>query len=334
MNDNMWKKDCGRTGRRWFGFLGIGLVLLAVWCVFSVWISYHGLVVTEYEVGMGAEDAEEEAERLVFENGEGAKTSPFDDMIEDAGKIRLVVLADLHENEFGEKNERLIETVRRQEPDLIALDGDMLNRDSTSHDSVVQLIKALDRACGCPIFYALGNHEEEYAASHPGFLGDMEAAGAVYLEEEYIDIIIKGQKLRIGGLYGYAFALDADNTMTLERMDQDVVRYLLDFQDTDAYKIMLAHRPDSFIFAQEPDFWDIDLVVSGHVHGGQVVLPFVGGLWAPDQGYFPEYTKGVYELGDMKMVITSGLGSQDEKVPRCGNVPEVMVVDVKTRNWN
>ena len=278
----------------------IFLAVIAFYCAYNVWISYHQLTVNKFEVHVE----------------------------ENPSYVRLVVLSDLHDGTFGSENEELVQTVSSQQPDIIILDGDMLNDDSAAHEPVVKLIEYLKSACACPIYYALGNHEIGYVESHPEFWDDIEAAGAVYLEQNYVDITIGNRQLRIGGLYEYAFALDDFNSVDLEKMDLAVVEFLQDFRDTDAYKIMLAHRPDSFIFAEEPDYWDIDLVISGHVHGGQVVLPFLGELWAPDQGYFPTYVHGSYEFGDMTMLITSGLGSHRQALPRFGNRPEVMVVDI------
>ena len=101
-------------------------------------------------------------------------------------------------------------------------------------------------------------------------------------------------------------------------------------QDTNNYKIMIAHRPDSFIFGDASEVWDIDLVVSGHTHGGQVRVPLMGGLYVGDQGYFPMYDKGLFDLNKIKILISSGLGSGKQKIPRFNNVPEV--VNLKITN--
>ena len=107
-------------------------------------------------------------------------------------------------------------------------------------------------------------------------------------------------------------------------MEEGVYDFLTDFQDTSNYKIMMAHRPDSFIFGNASQVWDIDLVVSGHNHGGQVVIPFVGGLYGGDQGWFPEYDKGLFDLNKIKILISSGLGSGKQKLPRFNNPPEIV----------
>ena len=94
----------------------------------------------------------------------------------------------------------------------------------------------------------------------------------------------------------------------------------------------MSHRPDSFIFGHAIDTWKIDLVVSGHAHGGQVRIPFVGGLYGADQGWFPKYVDGIHHFKAVKnMVITRGMGSDKEKLPRFDNIPEIVVIDLKSR---
>ena len=91
---------------------------------------------------------------------------------------------------------------------------------------------------------------------------------------------------------------------------------------------MLSHRPDSFVFGAASATWDVDLVISGHLHGGQVVLPLLGGVFGGDQGLFPRYVHGIYEKDRLTLAVTSGLGSQPERLPRFNNPPEVMVLDL------
>ena len=110
---------------------------------------------------------------------------------------------------------------------------------------------------------------------------------------------------------------------------EDVKNFLMDFQDTDRLKIMMAHRPDSFIFGDAASVWDVDLVVSGHDHGGQVVVPFAGGVFGGDQGYFPKYVHGMYEKERLHLFVSSGLGSANEPLPRVNNLPEVAVVEIE-----
>ena len=240
--------------------------------------------------------------------------------------IRLCVLADLHDRSFGEGNSRLVAKVKSVKPDLIILDGDMVNHNSPNADIVCELIPKLTDIS--PVYYAMGNHEIEYRdrLDH-SFESKIEKAGAIVLDEAYVDIKINDNIIRLGGLYDYAFgAGPIENEATLA--EPEVLAFLNDFQDTDKLKIMMSHRPDSFVFGDASKVWDVDLVISGHLHGGQVVLPFLGGVFGGDQGYFPKYIHGMYEKDNMNIFVTSGLGSGHKPLPRFNNIPEIAVIDI------
>lgn len=241
--------------------------------------------------------------------------------------VRAVVMADLHNRDFGEDNRVLEELTADAEPDLILLDGDIVNADAADAGVAVSLALALKDIA--PVYYAWGNHELDYLSAGTSPLREeLEAAGAAVLDREWTDLTVNGAALRLGGLYDYAFAMDDFNTCDPERMDPEIYDFLTAFQDTDRCRIMLSHRPDSFIFGEAAATWDVDLVISGHDHGGQVVLPLLGGVFGGDQGLFPAYVHGICEKDGLTLAITSGLGSQREALPRFRNPPEIMVLDL------
>ena len=179
----------------------------------------------------------------------------------------------------------------------------------------------------------MGNHEIAYRQRRDKNLYQkLQKAGSKVVEKEYEDIKVRGNKIRIGGLYEYAFAVDGAGNMDKKSIPSKVRDFLMDFEDTDTFKIMLSHRPDSFVFGQAADTWKINLVVSGHVHGGQVRIPGKGGLYGGDQGWFPEYTDGIHHFKAVNhMIITRGLGSDKEKLPRFHNIPEIVVIRLEKR---
>lgn len=241
--------------------------------------------------------------------------------------VRAVVMADLHNRDFGEDNRVLEELTADAEPDLILLDGDIVNADAADAGVAVSLVLALKDIA--PVYYAWGNHELDYLRAGTSPLREeLEAAGAAVLDREWTDLTVNSAALRLGGLYDYAFAMDDFNTCDPERMDPEIYDFLTAFQDTDRCRIMLSHRPDSFIFGEAAATWDVDLVISGHDHGGQVVLPLLGGVFGGDQGLFPAYVHGICEKDGLTLAITSGLGSQREALPRFRNPPEIMVLDL------
>ena len=272
------------------------ILLLAVYILISLWVSVNLLTVREFTSEFGVEHP-----------------------------VKTVVISDLHDHEFGEDNEKLVEKIRQISPDLILMDGDMLNAESENVDVPLTLIEALRDTA--PIYYALGNHEIGYIENgHSELTEQLEEAGAVVLDKEYTDLDVNGTQIRLGGMYDYAFGLNGNNDAAAA--PDDTLNFLQDFQNTDRLKIMLAHRPDSFIFGDASKVWDVDLVISGHNHGGQVVLPFLGGLYGGDQGFFPEYIHGMYEKDNFQMFVTSGLGSDRQKLPRFNNPPEIAVLSI------
>ena len=270
--------------------------ILILACLASIWISYNWLTVTHFTV-------------------RSSKISePF----------RIVLVSDLHEHQFGRDNEKLAVKIREQSPDLIIIDGDMINGDSENADTAVELVRALKETA--PVYYSFGNHEYSYMeAGHEDLTEELEAAGAVVLNYQSIDIDVKGNPVRLGGLYEYGF----ETGMQSEEENERAIPYLEEYADTDRYLIMCAHRPESFYPWDMADQWGIDLVLSGHLHGGQVIIPGVGGLYNSLDGFFPKFDYGQYKLGDSDMVITRGLGSNPKMLPRFNNPPEIAVVEVR-----
>ncbi len=241
------------------------------------------------------------------------------------GPVRIALLSDLHGKSFGRDNSRLIAKIGEQTPDAIFLDGDMIDRSADSADvqELLRLIKRLHEIA--PVYFAPGNHELEYMQTDTSLLTQVTEAGAVIVNDSYVDVAIAGQPLRIGGTMGHAFYFGRSEE---EFSSSPEYQFLKAFEDTDVPKICLAHMPDTFIFNGAYNLWNVDLILSGHTHGGLIRLPFIGGLYAPMQGWFPEYDQGYFRLGEhMQMVITSGLAGHG-MIPRINNPPEIVVIDL------
>ena len=294
----------------------LGVVLVGSWCRHQVWRSYHTLETHYLEVGLDRWQPDDASLKGTEVSSSEVETP-----------LRIAVIADLHETVFEENNELLIRQILDAEPDMILMAGDMLDDGMKECGALLALVQRL--AAQCPVYFGLGNHEFAYMKSHPELPEQLAQAGAVVLEEDYVDICIQGQDVRIGGMYAYGFFPETQEE--LQEMPEDrqaTYGFLQEFQDTDACKILICHRPDSFIFNNAGRLWDVDLVVSGHVHGGQVVLPLLGGLWAPDQGWWPDYVDGLHQCGQVQVAITTGLGSQEEALPRFNNPPEILILQV------
>ncbi len=235
--------------------------------------------------------------------------------------VELVFLSDLHSDSFGSSNSSLIDEVSDVKPDVICVLGDMLDADSDTEDVAIlqYLLEKLSNIA--PTFFVYGNHDLTYERRTGIDLKyAVELSGAVFLNNSYVDLQIGDTQLRIGGMYDYAFKHHETDE---EWESSERYCFLNDFQSTDLLKVLLCHRSDSMVFNDAYLDWDIDVILSGHTHGGIVRVPFKGGLIVTDQGYFYEYDYGRFQLDDTTLFITSGLDGY-KWMPRFFNPPEIV----------
>lgn len=229
-------------------------------------------------------------------------------------------LSDLHCCEYGSDNELLLREISAAKPDMIVMTGDMISRNSTQKEiaHVLELISALSQTA--PVFCSLGNHELDYINTQgKAFLSQVTDAGAIVLERQYQQITLNDQDIRVGGIYGYLLSPKQQNGPEQE--------FMRDFSDTDCPTILLCHMSEGLLDYGSIDEWNVDIVFSGHAHGGQVRLPLLGGLYDPETGWFPRYEKGMFQKGESTVIVSSGLGSS-ERIPRFNNPPELVVVSI------
>lgn len=243
--------------------------------------------------------------------------------------IRIVQLTDLHGGQFGDDNHELVLLVREQDPDLIFITGDMLNDEEINVDEICSLVSQLAEIA--PVYYSYGNQEMELINSFGADLKTpLEESGAKVLDLEYEDITVNGQKLCVGGYYGY-YRTPGMETKDAE-LKADKYAFADDFESTDRQKLLLAHIATSWIDWERIDNHPVGIVFCGHYHGGQIRFPIANrGLFAPYVGWFPEYTKGVFEGERATCVLSAGLGS-NRNIPRIYNPPEIVVVDLIPKN--
>lgn len=217
--------------------------------------------------------------------------------------FRIVQVSDLHNARFGRGQSRLLRKIRECGPDIVALTGDIV--DESGIDAGIELVEGVARIA--PSFFVPGNHEPQLKeGERVRFFDAMRAAGVRNLDGCSTNfpngLSLAGQ----GALFG---VLDGGRNLI----------------PPDAYKVVLVHYPSAFEGCSRRGF---DLVLAGHIHGGQARLPFLGGLASPEEGFFPKYYQGVHERDGSTLVISRGLGNY-MSIPRVFNDPELVCIELR-----
>lgn len=231
----------------------------------------------------------------------------------DLDGYRIVQISDLHNAEFGKENKKLLETIRSCSPDIIVITGDLVDSNHTNVERAVAFVKEAVKIA--PVYYVTGNHEYWLEPSeNEQMMQGILAAGACDLDDEAVCIEKGDSSFMLAGL---------DD----QHLSDETLKNLLQEQKNEL-SIVLAHEPQ---YLQNYANAGADLVLTGHAHGGQIRLPFVGGIVAPDQGFLPEYTSGKYNRADTEMIVSRGLGNSIIPV-RLFNYPEVVCVELRCKN--
>jgi len=231
--------------------------------------------------------------------------------------FRIAQVSDLHNAELGKDNAKLLAALRESAPDIIVITGDMISSGDT--DVEIALAFAKEAVSIAPCYYVTGNHEARSAA-YPALKKGLLEVGVTLLEDARVELEREGDTITLIGVN--------DPSRSAGNEADTMRRTLSRLTETDPahYAVLLSHRPELMdVYAE----CGVDLVFSGHAHGGQVRLPLVGGLAAPNQGLFPRYDGGIYTQGDTRMAVSRGVGNSIIPV-RIGNRPEVVVVELAT----
>ena len=231
---------------------------------------------------------------------------------------RIAHISDLHNTQMGRYNEKLLSMLREADPDMIAITGDLIDSRNTNVAIALQFVQEAVKIAPC--YYVTGNHEarvKEYSELKIGLV----SAGVIVLEDESVEIEINGESIRLIGVNDPSFLTDyliGDPEMVMRSKLTQL------HTDGDGFTILLSHRPELFdAYADH----DLDLVLSGHAHGGQFRIPFVGGVVAPNQGFFPRFDAGIYTDGNTNMLVSRGIGNSILPF-RINNRPEVILIEL------
>ena len=232
---------------------------------------------------------------------------------------KIIQISDFHNNTSSKLTKKIVEKIKNQKPNIIVITGDLIDSTKTNVDIAIDMIKEIIEIA--PIYYVTGNHEAR-TNEYDNLKSQMIELGVKILENEAQEIQLNNSTINILGINDPSFYKESDILDSkIVKNNMENIQY-----NEDNFTILLSHRPEVFKIYVEKN---IDLVFTGHAHGGQIRLPFIGGIIAPNQGTFPEYTDGIYREKDTTMVVSRGIGNSI--IPfRVNNRPELMIVELKS----
>lgn len=233
----------------------------------------------------------------------------------------IAQISDFHNSNSNKLNKSIINSLKNESPDIIVITGDFLDAYNPNIDIAISYINQLINIA--PIYYVRGNHEtrvEDYSV----FEKKMEKQGVVILKNEKIELGINNVNIDLIGMDDPSAYITGDMLNEKDILIKEKIDKLI--ENSGKYKILLCHRPELFnIYVEE----SIELVFTGHAHGGQIQIPFIGGVFAPNQGFFPKYTNGIYSKDCTNMIVSRGIGKS--KIPfRINNRPELIITQLNS----
>ncbi|WP_087973210.1 metallophosphoesterase [Oceanobacillus rekensis] len=238
---------------------------------------------------------------------------------------KIIQLSDLHSKSFGKNQGSLTQKVKALHPDLILVTGDLIDRRRYNEEPSLKLIKEMVEIA--PVYFVTGNHEwgsGKFISSLEDKLIDL---GVNVMRNSHDSIYKSGDEINLLGIDDPS--IDAHKSYADYNSAEAALEDSLEgLENQDSFRILLSHRPELFSLYKE---FDMDLIFSGHAHGGQLRIPFLGGLIAPGQGLFPEYTSGIHDEDNSTLIVNRGLGNS--LFPqRVLNKPEIVSVTLSTEN--
>jgi predicted MPP superfamily phosphohydrolase len=269
-------------------------------------------------------------------------TISSDKLPESLSNTGFVLLADLHNCTFGRNNRRLIKRIKELEPDFIIVAGDMVNKKEICYPSnAFTLIEQLAKSY--PLYYAYGNHEQrlerigedtsiqwtkedrEYNSTWIEYKKNLEYAKVTFLNNESTILNLHSASLRITGVSLPHEYFKFSSSMNLPTEELNL---LIGESSRKNFQLLIAHNPVHF---KTYTSWGADLTLSGHLHGGMMRLPGIGGVISPQAKFFPKYDNGKHRDGQRHLIVSRGLGSHSI-MPRLFNIPEIIYVKLKKNN--
>ena len=231
--------------------------------------------------------------------------------------FRIAQVSDLHNAELGKDNNKLIEKLNECEPDIIVLTGDLIDSNHTNLEVALSFARQAVKIAPC--YFVTGNHEAWVGSQYEELKTSLENAGVTVLQDEAIELNYGDECIQLIGLNDPDFS-ERDSFLSESILETKLSQVNI----SNGFTILLSHRPEYFNVYQNKN---IDLVLSGHAHGGQFRLPFLGGVIAPNQGLFPKYDAGIYTENGTTMIVSRGIGNSIIPV-RINNRPEIVIIEL------
>lgn len=269
----------------------------------------------------------------------------LDDLPEDLNGFNIVQIADLHNTSFGVNQKRLLKKIKFLNPDIVVFTGDLIDYNRFDEDikknsvPALELIKGL-KDLNIPMYMVYGNHETKFKPDPDNhmFMKLVQTLGVKLLNSNYVEIHKGTNTLNLLGIHDPYMFIDnnkkehrANNYSDLNKLHGNILNKELETLtskiDNEALNILICHRPELLnVYSKYP----IDIVLTGHAHGGQFRVPFIGGLYAPHQGKLPKYTSGVHTKNNTNLIISKGLGNSTFPI-RLNNRPEIVNVSINKK---
>lgn len=245
---------------------------------------------------------------------------------EQFNNFKLVQISDLHNKMFSPDQKPLIDAVRRSSPDAVVITGDLIDKRRTDKNDIFKAFALIDKLVELSdVYYAPGNHES-ISPVYDKLRDHLLSCGVNVLENGAAVLERGGGSIIITGVKDISFIESTD--MEKQKAEFEGVLTSLKHSSPDALNILLSHRPDLTDIYSRCGY---DLVLSGHAHGGQFRLPFIGGLYAPHQGILPKITSGIYRKNNTDIIVSRGLGNSLFPI-RLFNRPEIVLITLKKAN--
>lgn len=243
-------------------------------------------------------------------------------------EFKILQLSDLHSKKFGKDSERLLNTIDKQLPDIIVMTGDMINTTDSDYNVIYSVATYLSQKY--PVYYIVGNHEQSLKKEKLVEVVDhLKELGVTVLDNEKATIELSGTKINLYGMwFNLRYYKDLTNDDTkYYKLGIEQMETILGEANKNEFNIVLTHNP---VYFETYSKWGADLTLSGHMHGGMIRLPSIGGIFSPEKDWFPKYDSGVYSIGNNTLIVNRGLGNGTLGF-RLFNRPEITAITFRTK---